>query len=285
MGAVRRAGLVHGDDLVEDVQVVAGQERAAVDDHVDLVGAGRRRRPDVGELDVQAGPAGGERRWRRWRRGCRCPLPRPLATRPGRGRRRPPRPRGTVGSAGSGRMALAHSARTLPGVSWPSRVVRSIIEIARSSAQPLAVVLIDRVASTAARASAPTWSTPGSPCRNLLRSGPAIVTVVTGSPSALLIPAADLDSRASSVASTAWTGYAGNARTPLPLDELARGIHTEGERGAPGRAVARRRGSRGRLGAACLGGRPLGAGGGGAGRLDDPARGDGRQRGAADDRP
>ena len=60
---------------------------------------------------------------------------------------------------------MAHSARTLPGVSAPSSVVRSIIEIARSIAHALAVVLIDRVASVAARASAPTWSTPGSPCR------------------------------------------------------------------------------------------------------------------------
>src|ERR1700728_1672729 len=78
-------------------------------------------------------------------------------------------------------MALAHMARTWPGVSWPSRVVRSIIEIARASASRFAVVLIDRLARTAARASAPTLSTPGSPSRNLLRSGPAIVTVVTGS--------------------------------------------------------------------------------------------------------
>ena len=73
---------------------------------------------------------------------------------------------GAVGSAGSGRLALAHSARTLPGVSWPSSVVRSIIEMAVSSAHCLAVVLMDRLASMAARASAPTRSTPGSPCRN-----------------------------------------------------------------------------------------------------------------------
>src|SRR6266699_911798 len=62
---------------------------------------------------------------------------------------------GAVGSAGSGRLALAHSARTLPGVSWPSSVVRSIIEMAASSAHCLAVVLIDRLASMAARVSAP----------------------------------------------------------------------------------------------------------------------------------
>src|SRR5579862_1055764 len=73
---------------------------------------------------------------------------------------------GVVGSAGSGRLALAHSARTLPGVSCPSRVVRSIIEMAVSRPHCLAVVLMDRLASMAARASAPTRSTPGSPCRN-----------------------------------------------------------------------------------------------------------------------
>ena len=37
--------------------------------------------------------------------------------------------------------------------------------MARSMAYALAVVLIDRVPRVAARASAPTWSTPGSPCR------------------------------------------------------------------------------------------------------------------------
>ena len=73
--------------------------------------------------------------------------------------------RGSVGSAGSGRIALADSARTLPGVSAPSSVVRSTIRIARSRAYALDVVLIERVPSPAARASAPTWSTPGSPCR------------------------------------------------------------------------------------------------------------------------
>ena len=40
------------------------------------------------------------------------------------------------------------------------------MRMARSSANALAVVLIDRVASVAARASTPTWSTPGSPWRN-----------------------------------------------------------------------------------------------------------------------
>ena len=39
------------------------------------------------------------------------------------------------------------------------------MRMARSIAYALAVVLIERVPSPAARASAPTWSTPGRPCR------------------------------------------------------------------------------------------------------------------------
>ena len=56
----------------------------------------------------------------------------------------------------SGRRAFAASERTLPGVSDPSRVVRSTIEMAMSIAQAFAVVLIERVPSIAARDSAPT---------------------------------------------------------------------------------------------------------------------------------
>ena len=40
------------------------------------------------------------------------------------------------------------------------------MRIAVSMAQAFAVVLMLRVASAAARPSAPTWSTPGNPCRN-----------------------------------------------------------------------------------------------------------------------
>src|SRR3954471_5727493 len=81
---------------------------------------------------------------------------------------------GTLASVGSGWTALAHRARTLPGVSAPSSVVRSTIEIARSIASALADFLIDRVARRAARSSAPTWSTPGSPCRNRRSSAPPV---------------------------------------------------------------------------------------------------------------
>ena len=130
------------------VEVAAGQERAAVDDHVDLVGAGLDGVAGVGELDRQrlARPEGNAvataATW--------MPVP-PSASRgdarPGRRRRRRRRPAGMVGSRGSGRSALAHSERTLPGVSAPSSVVRSIIEMAVSIAQALAVVLIERVPS------------------------------------------------------------------------------------------------------------------------------------------
>src|SRR3954452_16624134 len=72
---------------------------------------------------------------------------------------------GAVRSVGSGRRAFAARLRTLPGVSAPSSVVRSTIEMAVSIAHALAVVLIERVPSWAARASAPTWSTPGRPWR------------------------------------------------------------------------------------------------------------------------
>src|SRR6266571_7508681 len=64
-----------------------------------------------------------------------------------------------LASPGLGRAALAHRAATLPGVSWPSRVVRSMLRIARSSAQSFEDFLIDRLASDAARSSAPTSST------------------------------------------------------------------------------------------------------------------------------
>src|ERR687889_334181 len=83
---------------------------------------------------------------------------------------------GQLGSEGSGLRALADSARTLPGVSAPSSVVRSTIEMARSIAHCLDVVLIDRVASEAARPSRPTASTPGSPSSVLRSDAVAPVT-------------------------------------------------------------------------------------------------------------
>src|SRR2546428_1123307 len=66
---------------------------------------------------------------------------------------------GMVASPAFGRTALAHIAATLPGVSAPSSVVRSIHRTARSSAHSFDDFLIERLASAAARSSAPTSST------------------------------------------------------------------------------------------------------------------------------
>src|SRR5437879_7357927 len=65
---------------------------------------------------------------------------------------------GIVRSPGFGRIALAHIAATLPGVSAPSSVVRSMHRTARSSAQSFEDFLIERLARAAARSSAPTSS-------------------------------------------------------------------------------------------------------------------------------
>src|SRR4051794_6871204 len=55
----RSAGLLHRHDLVVDVEVPAGEERAAVDHHVDLVGTVGDGVLYVGDLDGAAGaPAG-----------------------------------------------------------------------------------------------------------------------------------------------------------------------------------------------------------------------------------
>src|SRR3989304_5649076 len=55
---------LHGHDLVEDRGVVAGEERAAVDDHVDLVRPGLDRPGRLRELDLAerllAGETGGD---------------------------------------------------------------------------------------------------------------------------------------------------------------------------------------------------------------------------------
>src|SRR3954453_5926624 len=63
-----------------------------------------------------------------------------------------------VGSDGSGRIALLASAAALPGVSEPSRVVRSVVRIASSSAQSFASFLMLRFARLAARSSSATAS-------------------------------------------------------------------------------------------------------------------------------
>ena len=49
------ARFLDGDDLIEDVAVVALQERATVDDHVDLVGARRDGLTSLEQLDIRVG--------------------------------------------------------------------------------------------------------------------------------------------------------------------------------------------------------------------------------------
>ena len=126
--AVPQAAL-RRDDLVEHLPVAAGQEGAPVDHHVDLVGAGGHRVRDVGQLDVasDARPDGN--------------AVATLATCTADAAQRLDRDLDEVGIhahggdrrrrriAGSGRMAFAHSERTLPGVSAPSSVVRSTMRI------------------------------------------------------------------------------------------------------------------------------------------------------------
>jgi hypothetical protein len=66
---------------------------------------------------------------------------------------------GIDGSPGWGCMPFAQSARTLPAVSFPSSVVRSIILIARSRAHSFDSRLIERRLSASTRSWAPTAST------------------------------------------------------------------------------------------------------------------------------
>src|SRR5215213_2832015 len=54
------------------------------------------------------------------------------------------------------------------------------MRMAVSMAHALDVVLIERVPSAAVRASAPTWSTPGRPCRNARKAASDAVTSVNG---------------------------------------------------------------------------------------------------------
>ena len=54
------ARLLHRDDLFEDLRVVAGEESAAVDHHVDLIGAVCHGLLGVHEFHVHAGPPAGK---------------------------------------------------------------------------------------------------------------------------------------------------------------------------------------------------------------------------------
>ena len=69
----------------------------------------------------------------------------------------------------------------LPGVDQVGAESR----VAMSIAQAFAVVLIDRVPSTATRDSAPTWSTPGRPCRKARKAESERVTSSYGGSGAI----------------------------------------------------------------------------------------------------
>src|SRR5262249_45412782 len=151
----------------------------------------------------------------------------------------------TGGAPKPGCRALAHIARTLPGVSCPSSVVRSITEIARSSACRLLSVLIDRLASVAARARAPTSSTPGSPCRNR-RSDLSEVTPPITSIRPLSHPGGWLSGpRRLDHPPERQHRLLVNADDLQRGDHAVAGGHRKGERGKPGHAD--RRGQRGEL--------------------------------------
>ena len=139
------AGRLDAHDVVEHLAVPAGEEGSAVDHHVDLGGAGIDRHLVSASLPPD------------WigRRGKPWP-PSDLDARAGKrldgdrhhvGIDADRRRRGVSGLSGSGCRALRASVRTLPGVSAPSSVVRSTIEIARSIAASFEAFLIDRVAS------------------------------------------------------------------------------------------------------------------------------------------
>ena len=135
------------DDLLEDLQVAAGQERAPVDDHVDLVGAGLDGVAGVGQLDVQRGAAARERG------GDGGDVDAGVAEgllggrRPCRGRRRPRRSPGRSGRPGRGASPWRPArgpCRGCPGPrAWSGRPSGSRGRW-RSA---LAVVLIERVPS------------------------------------------------------------------------------------------------------------------------------------------
>ena len=159
---VRGRTPLHRDDLVEDLEVATGQEGAAVDDHVDLVGAGRDRVAGVGELDVHRGPARGEsgRHGSDWTRSRRAPPSRSTPCR----RTRRPRPPGGRSGRRVGAPGLRGERADLAGVSGP-RAWSGRPSGWRGRGERLRRRL-DRTGPETGGASAPTWSTPGRPCRN-----------------------------------------------------------------------------------------------------------------------
>src|SRR5215475_6208807 len=120
-------------------------------------------------------------------------------------------------SEGSGWRALAHSPRILPGVSAPSSVVRSTMRTAISSAHSLAPRLIERVARDAARSCAPTWSTPGRPCRICRSAASEPTTPVPAAPAPVTAPPAT--PAATTPAAPVTTSVFMPLLLPHPLDD------------------------------------------------------------------
>ena len=135
------ARLLHLDDLVVDLRVATGEERAAVDHHVDLVGAQLDRRAHV--RDLQRRRVLARREAGRDRRDLHAAAAEPLAHRGHEVRIDADRGDRTErsGSDGSGRIAFEAIAAALPGVSAPSSVVRSVVRIASCERPDLRVAL------------------------------------------------------------------------------------------------------------------------------------------------
>ncbi len=95
---------------------------------------------------------------------------------------------GIAALVGSGRTAFRHSAATLPGVSMPSSVVKSMHEMARLMAARFDVVLMDRVVKVLARASSPTSSTGVTRSATPLRDRGAKTAAAAGVSTSVLTP-------------------------------------------------------------------------------------------------
>ncbi len=148
-------------DLLDDARVVAGQVRLAGDHHVDLVRAGGDRLARVLQAHLERALPGRERGRDRRDVDAGARPPHRERRRPAPGRRRRRRSWGSRAGPVPGRRPWRASWRTLPGVSAPSSVVRSSIEIARRIPCCLDSVLIERLASVATRSSTATRSTCG----------------------------------------------------------------------------------------------------------------------------
>ena len=144
------AGVLGRGHLVVHHVEASRQQRAAVEDDVDLVGAVVHRAADLVEALLQVALPRREGAGHRRHLHARARRVRRAPRRPASHRRTPRRRAPWPGRPGSGRRARAQRARTLPGVSAPSRVVRSMQRAA--SSRPAALLLaLDRARHEARR--------------------------------------------------------------------------------------------------------------------------------------